>query len=79
MATVERIVVPRSLAHGLATALHLKFEHPTPSQLKLIMKRSFYAIAIDQVIDDISDKCSECAALRSIPNHLTEQSTESPP
>ena len=79
MATVERIVVPRSLAHGLATALHLKFDHPTPNQLKLIMKRSFYAIAIDQVIDDISDKCSECAALRSIPNHLIEQSTESPP
>ena len=79
MATTERIVVPRPLAHGLMTALHLKFGHPTASQLKLIVKRSFYAIAIDQVIDDVSINCSECAALRSIPKHLVEQSTESPP
>ena len=79
MATTEQIVVPRPLAHGLMTALHLKFGHPTASQLKLIVKRSFYAIAIDQVIDDVSINCSECAALRSIPKHLVEQSTESPP
>ena len=72
IATVERIVASRSLAHGLATELYLKFNHPTPDQLKLMMKRSFYAISIDQVIDDISDKYSECAALRSIPNHLLE-------
>ena len=73
------IVIPRALINGLALAVHLKFDHPSPHQLKQIMKRAFYAIGMDQVIDDLSINCSQCAALRTIPNHLMEQSTECPP
>ena len=43
------------------------------------MKRAFYAINMDQVIDDLSISCSQCAALRTIPNHLVEQTSECPP
>ena len=78
-ATLECIEIPRALVNGLALAVHLKFDHPSPHQLKQIMKRAFYAIGMDQVIDDLSINCSQCAALRSIPNHLMEQSTECPP
>ena len=78
-ASVECIVVPRQLFHGLATAFHLKLDHPSAHQLKLIMKRAFYAISMDQVIDDLSYKCAQCAALRTIPNHFVEQTTECPP
>ena len=34
---------------------------------------------MDQVIDDLSFKCAQCAALRTIPNHFVEQTTECPP
>ena len=43
------------------------------------MRRAFYAISMDQTIDELSYKCAQCAALRSIPNHLVEQTTECPP
>ena len=76
---VECIVIPRSLFHGLTTAMHLKFEHPSPYQLKQIMRRAFYAISMDQVIEEVSNSCPQCAALRTVPNHLVEQSTEPPP
>ena len=79
MPPLECIVIPRSLVNGLTTALHLKFGHPTPHQLKLIMRRNFYAIALDSVVDAVSLNCAECASLRTIPNQLVEQTTESPP
>jgi len=43
------------------------------------MRRAFYAIGMDKVIDDLSVNCSQCAALRTIPNHLMEQTLECPP
>ena len=35
----ESIVVPRSILHGLLTALHLKLGYPTPHQTKTVVKR----------------------------------------
>ena len=34
---------------------------------------------MDQVIEEVSNSCPQCAALRTVPNHLVEQTTESPP
>ena len=79
MAATECTVVPRSLVHGLITAIHLKFGHATAHQMKQIMRRSFYAIAIDQAIDQVISNCPQCEALKTFPKHLVEQSTESPP
>ena len=79
MATIECTVVPRALVHGLITAIHLKFDHPTAHQMKQIMKRNFYAIAIDQAIDQVTDNCAQCESLKTFPKHLVEQSTDSPP
>ena len=38
-ATANRIIVPRQLAAGLFTALHLRLNHPTTSQLKQVVTR----------------------------------------
>ena len=37
----ELIVVPRAVAPGLLTALHLRFDHPTKSQLSKVFNRHF--------------------------------------
>ena len=34
---------------------------------------------MDKCIDDASFQCPQCASLRTIPKHLVEQTTESPP
>ncbi len=76
MPTHECIVITQGVFPGLVNALHLQFDHPSPHQLKQIVKRSFYAISMDDVIDDICHNCSTCASLKSFPKHLTEQSSK---
>ena len=44
----ELIVVPRQVLDGLLTALNLKLSHPIKHQLKLVVRRNFYAL--DHVI-----------------------------
>jgi hypothetical protein len=43
-ASNERIVVPRQILDGLLTALHIKLDHPSCHQLKLAVRRHFYAL-----------------------------------
>ena len=43
----ERIVVPRSVIDGLLSSLHLKLDHPTSHQLKVVSHRYFYALDMD--------------------------------
>ena len=78
-ATRECIVVPRGVAHGLVTAIHIRLSHPSAHQLKRVIARSFYIIGLDNVVEDVVSHCSTCAALKSFPNHLVEQSTGDPP
>ena len=75
----ERIVVPRSVLHGLLVALHFKFSHPTRNQMKLLFTRYFYALDTDKAIDCITSACHLCSAMSSIPKHLHPQSTGTPP
>ena len=75
----ERIVVPRSVIHGLITQLHWRFKHPTQFQLKRLATRYFYALEIDNVISEVTKSCHHCAALKSIPSHMKEQTTGPPP
>ena len=37
----ELIVIPRAVAPGLLTALHLRLDHPTKSQLSKVFNRHF--------------------------------------
>ncbi len=75
----ERIVVPRSILNGLLVSLHLKLDHPTSHQLKLVARRYFYALDMDTVVDEITLSCHICASLQQIKHKRVEQSTSDPP
>ena len=50
----ELIIVPRSVLHGLVTALHLKLDHPSKHHLELVMKRHFFALYVTQAISHVT-------------------------
>ena len=75
----ELIIIPRSVLHGFLTALHIKLDHPTKHQLKLVTARQFYALDIDKAISTVTDSCHTCVSLKSMPEPLTSMSTCEPP
>lgn len=75
----ERIVVPRSVLDGLVTAVHIRFNHPSPFQMKQLLSRYFYALNLDAATHTAYDTCHHCMALKSVPASLQTQSTEDPP
>ena len=78
-ATRECIVVPRSVSHGLVTALHIRLDHPSVHQLKQVISRSFYMIGLDRIVESVGSECSTCASLKTFPKHLVTQETGEPP
>ena len=77
--TKELIVVPRQVLDGLLTAIHLKLSHPSKHQLKLVVRRNFFALNIDHAIERVTDACHTCTSLKSIPTTLIEQTTTDAP
>ena len=69
------IVVPRQVLDGLLTTLHLKLSHPTKHQLKLVVRRNFYALDLYSAIERVTDTCHTCMSLLKLPHTLIEQST----
>ena len=61
------------------TALHIKLEHPTSSELYTIADRHFFALGLSKIIDEVSKGCHTCASLAKIPRSLVVQSTSDPP
>lgn len=74
----ERIVVPEQVVHGLLTMLHLR-SHPSANNLKMAFSRYFYALHIDKLSKEVTQACSQCAALREIPHALIPESSQPPP
>ena len=79
VSSTDLIIVPPSVIDGLATAIHIKLDHPTKHQLQLVMKRHFYALDLAQVIERVCDTCHTCTSLRQLPEPLKVQTTEDPP
>ena len=75
----EAIVVPAQVISGLITALHIRLEHPTCSEMLTIAERWFYALNLSKVIEEATKCCFTCAALAKIPKSLTVQSSSDPP
>ena len=75
----ELIIVPRRVLDGLLMALHIRLDHPTSHQLKLVTRRYFYALDLDGAIDQVAASCHQCASLRQVPHTLQQQSTGDPP
>ena len=49
----ESMVVPRQVLDGLLMALHLKLDHPSKHQMKLVVRRYFFALDMDKNIDSV--------------------------
>ena len=75
----EAIVVPRQVLDGLLTALHLKLDHPSRHQMKMVVRRYLFALDMDKHINIVCDGCHQCAALLNTPHTLIEQTTSDPP
>ena len=75
----QRIIIPRSLVPGLLTAVHLRFSHPSPHQMKQLVSRYFFALDLDQSVADMCNSCHQCVSLKTVPNQLVQQSSEPPP
>ena len=58
--STELIIVPRSVLHGLVTALHIKLDHPSRYQLELVMKHHFYALDLTKAIERTYNSCHTC-------------------
>ena len=75
----EGIVIPRQVLHGFLTALHIRLDHPTAHQLKLVANRNFFALDLDRAIHDVTDHCHMCMSLRSLPTAVPDQASQEPP
>ena len=74
----ECIVIPCSVIDGFLSALHVKLDHPSRHQMKLITQR-YFALDLDKPQDQCSQCCHLCSSLKKVPSSLVEQSTSNPP
>ena len=77
--SAELIIVPRSVLHGVVTALHIKLDHLSRHQLELVMKRHFYALNLTKAIKRTYNSCHTCLSLQKFPDSLVKQTSEDPP
>lgn len=77
--TQECIIVPRSVLDGLLTSIHISFNNPSPNQLIKVVNRFFFALDMGKAINNTSDKCHQCTALKSTPKFQPEHSLSQPP
>ena len=77
--SAEAIIVPRQVLNGLLTALHLRLDHPSAHQLKLMCHRYFYGLDMDKVISQVTISCHTCAAIKTLQKTVQPQSTGEPP
>ena len=74
----DLIVVPQHIISGLLSALHLRLEHPTKSQLLQVFNRFFFALDADNEIKHVTSSCPQCAALATLPHDMETFSTSPP-
>ena len=75
----ECIVIPRAVIEGFLSALHVKLNHSSRHQMKLVTQRYFFALDLDKALDRCSQSCHLCSSLKKVPSALVEQSTSDPP
>ena len=77
--TRERIIVPRTVLHGLLTATHIRLNHPSAHQMKILVSRYFFALDLDKAIQDSVSNCHHCSSLKTTKHFMKPQSTQPPP
>ncbi|KAK6194705.1 hypothetical protein SNE40_000288 [Patella caerulea] len=69
------IIVPRHVLPGLLTAIHLRFKHPSKTQLQKLFNRYFYALDSQKEIDSVTSCCIQCSSLQRLPVELVDYSS----
>ena len=69
------ISVPPIMFPGLVQAIHIKAAHPVKTQTTRLMKKHFFAPAMDRVITEVIDACDTCSRLKKLPKELFQMST----
>ena len=72
------ISVPPSLFPGIANAIHIRLDHPSKGQLANLISRYFYTPGWRNIIDQLTDACHQCIALRKLPKVLIEDTHSQP-
>lgn len=71
----QAISVPTALFPGLIHALHYKLSHPSKLQLSKLVARHFYTPGFHRIIEEVSDSCEMCCALKQLPKEVFTEST----
>jgi hypothetical protein len=79
MPTRHLTIVPRHILPGLLTALHLRLQHPSASQLHKVFHRYFYSLDAENEIKSMTTACAQCESLKQLPNEIMDFSTSDPP
>ena len=74
----ELIVVPLHILHGLITSMHIALNHPTPHQLTNVFNRGYFSLNVSDCVLNVTEACSQCQALKSVPSELHHQSSSIP-
>jgi hypothetical protein len=75
----DLIVIPSRALSGLLSALHLRLQHATKTQLVKIFHRYFYALNADAEIANTCELCPQCAAMLHLPREIEEFTTSDRP
>ena len=69
------ISIPPTLFPGLVSALHVRLDHPSRTQLANLIARYFYTPGWRTTVEEICDNCHQCASLRKLPKVLLNDTT----
>ena len=73
--TTQAISVPTVLYPGLVHAIHRKLNHPSKSQLFKLMSRHYYTPGHQRIINEVTEACDLCAAMKTLPKEFLSEST----
>ena len=71
----QAISVPTTLFPGLIHALHYKLSHPSKLQMSKLASRHFYTPGYLRIIEEVSESCETCCALKQLPKEIFSEST----
>ena len=70
MRETSKIFVPPDFLLAVLTVMHVRLDHPLPSQLATVFERYFIAFNVRGTCATISEDCSLCCAIRKFPKQL---------
>ena len=71
----QAVSVPTNIFPGLIHALHLRLSHPSKTQLFRLVARHFYTPGYQRIIEEVTDSCELCIAMKQLPKEVLSQTT----